>query len=210
MENLVIVFAKNPEPGKCKTRLAKNIGDEKALEVYKNLIRHTAKTIGNVSASRAVFYSEEIQNRDLWDDNLFQKQVQTEGHLGEKMQAAFAWGFAQGYAKICIVGSDLPELETSDIDKAFQKLEQNDLVFGPANDGGYYLMGMSGFHKNAFLEKAWSTETVLQKTLEDLKGLSIAFLETKTDIDTLEDLAKYPEFHRYIPVQILRQLSTDL
>ncbi|NEV94544.1 glycosyltransferase [Psychroflexus sp. YR1-1] len=210
MENLVIVFAKNPELGKCKTRLAKSIGDENALEVYKTLIRHTAKTIGNTSVSRAVFYSEELQNRDLWDDALFQKQVQSKGHLGEKMQAAFAWGFAQGYAKICIVGSDLPMLETSDIVKAFQHLEHKDLVFGPANDGGYYLMGMSGFHKNAFLKKAWSTETVLQKTLEDLEGLSLAFLETKTDIDTLEDLAKHPEYHRYIPAHMLRHLSKDL
>lgn len=204
MENLVIVFAKNPELGKCKTRLAKSIGDEKALEVYKELLKHTAKTIGNVNASRAVFYSEEIQKKDIWNDNLFQKQVQIEGHLGEKIQAAFEWGFDQGYSKICIVGSDLFELETSDIEKAFHELEQNDAVFGPANDGGYYLMGMTRFYKKAFLDKAWSTETVLGKTVEDLKGLNIAFLETKTDIDTVEDLMKHPEFHYYIPQNILK------
>ncbi|MBZ9627177.1 TIGR04282 family arsenosugar biosynthesis glycosyltransferase [Psychroflexus sp. CAK57W] len=206
MKKLVIVFAKNPEPGKCKTRLAKSIGDEKALEVYKELIKHTAKTIGNANTSRAVFYSEEIQTQDLWNDTLFQKEIQSNGHLGQKMQAAFEWGFEQGYSKICIVGSDLFELETSDIDKAFQELEQTDIVFGPANDGGYYLMGMTRFYKNAFLEKAWSTESVLEKTIEDLKGLKLAFLKTKTDIDTLEDLAKHPEFHHYIPDHILKTL----
>lgn len=206
MDNLVIVFAKNPELGKCKTRLAKSIGDEKALEIYKKLLKHTAQTIGNVNASRVVFYSEEIQTQDFWDDTLFQKQVQSEGHLGKKMQDAFEWGFAQGYSKICIVGSDLLELRASDLENAFRELEQNEMVFGPAYDGGYYLMGMTQFYKQAFLEKAWSTETVLEKTVEDLKGLSIAFLDTKTDIDTVEDLMKHPEFHHYIPEKILKEL----
>ncbi|MFN2262131.1 MAG: DUF2064 domain-containing protein, partial [Psychroflexus sp.] len=118
-------------------------------------------------------------------------------HLGAKMQAAFEWGFAQGYSRICIVGSDLLELETSDLDKAFQELERNDLVFGPANDGGYYLMGMSALHKEAFLEKAWSTDSVLQKTLEDTKNFSHSLLKTKIDIDTIEDLKAYPEFSQY-------------
>ncbi len=199
MENLVIVFTKNPELGKCKTRLAKSIGNEKALQVYKALIQHTAKTIGKVDVNRVVFYSKKIQTQDFWDDALFIKQVQSQGHLGQKMQAAFEWGFAQGYSKICIVGSDLMELEPRDIEEAFQQLEDKDVVFGPANDGGYYLMGMNSLYKEAFLDKAWSTNTVLKNTLEDLKSLNVALLETKTDIDTLEDLKKHPEFHHYLP-----------
>lgn len=201
MEKLVIVFAKNPELGKCKTRLAKSTGDEKALEVYKELIKHTAKTLSKVKADRAVFYSEEIQHQDFWDARVFQKQVQTKGHLGQKMQAAFEWGFAQGYSKICIVGSDLYDLQSSDVDKAFQELEQNDLVFGPAKDGGYYLMGMNQFYEKAFQDKAWSTEVVLQKTLEDLQGLSIALLDTKTDIDTLENALEHEALKAIIEEQ---------
>lgn len=209
MENLIIVFAKNPEPGKCKTRLAKSIGDEKALEVYRELLKHTAETIGKVNAHRAVFYSEEIHQNDFWDEALFQKQVQSRGHLGKKMQAAFEWGFNRDYSKICIVGSDLLELEPEDVERAFDELEHKDLVFGPASDGGYYLMGMARFYKNAFLDKAWSTETVLENTLKDLEGLNISYLETKTDIDTVEDLVKHPEFHKYIPNQILNKLRQD-
>jgi rSAM/selenodomain-associated transferase 1 len=207
MDNLIIVFAKNPELGTCKTRLAKSIGDEKALEVYKELIVHTARTLSQVKASRVVFYSEKIETHDFWDDALFQKQVQSKGHLGQKMQAAFEWGFAQGYTKICIVGSDLFELEVSDIEEAFRQLQQNDIVFGPANDGGYYLMGMAQLYKNAFLDKAWSTSSVLQQTIEDLSDLTIAFLNTKTDIDTVEDLAKHRELHNYIPKTILNTLN---
>jgi rSAM/selenodomain-associated transferase 1 len=198
MNKLVMVFAKNPELGKCKTRLAKSIGDEKALEVYKTLLRHTAETLAQVEADRVVFYSETIQHHDLWDDNVFQKQVQIQGHLGEKMQAAFEWGFAQGYSKICIVGSDLMELQSTDLDQAFQELEAHDVVFGPAQDGGFYLMGMTQLYKQAFLNKAWSTETVLEDTLKDLKGLKYALLETKTDIDYVENALQHQELKAII------------
>ena len=193
-----MVFAKNPELGKCKTRLAKSIGDEKALEIYKTLLRHTAETLAQVEADRVVFYSEQIQHRDLWDENVFQKQVQIQGHLGEKMQAAFEWGFAQGYSKICIVGSDLMELQASDLDQAFLELENHDVVFGPAQDGGFYLMGMTQLYKRAFLDKAWSTETVLEDTLRDIKGLKYALLETKTDIDYVENALQHQELKAII------------
>jgi len=201
MKELVIVFAKNPELGKCKTRLAKSIGDEKALNIYKELIKHTANTLKQVKADLVVFYSEAIQRKDLWDDDYFQKQVQIEDHLGEKMKAAFEWGFAQGYSKICIVGSDLMELEATDIEKAFMELNDNRVVFGPANDGGFYLMGMTQLYHKAFLNKAWSTESVLEKTLQDLEGLPIALLGTKTDIDYVEDALKHPELQAIIKRQ---------
>lgn len=201
MKELVIVFAKNPELGKCKTRLAKSIGDEKALEVYKTLLRHTAETLTEVEADRVVFYSETIQQQDLWDDDFFQKQVQIEGHLGKKMQAAFEWGFSQGYSKICIVGSDLMDLKATDLNQAFLKLESHDAVFGPANDGGFYLMGMTRLYPKAFLNKAWSTESVLEETLKDLKRLQIAFLKPKTDIDYVEDALKHEELKAIIEQQ---------
>jgi rSAM/selenodomain-associated transferase 1 len=206
MENLIIVFAKNPELGKCKTRLAKTIGNEKALSVYKQLIQHTATTVSQVNSNRVVFYSEQIQHNDFWPEDKFEKQVQTKGHLGQKMQTAFEWGFNQGYSKICIVGSDLLELKATDIDEAFLKLERNDLVFGPATDGGYYLMGMNELYKNAFKDKAWSTDQVLKQTLEDLKEQKVALLNPKTDIDTSEDLAKHPELRHFIPKEILKKL----
>jgi rSAM/selenodomain-associated transferase 1 len=198
-----MVFAKNPELGKCKTRLAKSIGDEKALEIYKTLLRHTAETLAQVEADRVVFYSETIQHHDLWDECVFQKQVQIQGHLGEKMEAAFEWGFAQGYSKICIVGSDLMELQSTDLDQAFLELENHDVVFGPAQDGGFYLMGMTQLYKRAFLDKAWSTETVLEDTLQDLKGFKYALLETKTDIDYVENALQHQELKAIIEGNIV-------
>jgi hypothetical protein len=203
MDKLVIVFAKNPEIGKCKTRLAVSIGDENTLAVYKTLIQYTAQVLSKLKEDCVVFYSEDIQTDDLWDDANFQKQVQSQGHLGKKMQAAFEWGFHKGYKQVCIVGSDLFELEVSDIHDAFQALETHDLVFGPAEDGGYYLMGMSALHYEAFKDKAWSTELVLKETLHDLKGSSFQLLKEKNDIDTVDDLKKYKEFHHFIPNKFL-------
>ena len=203
MDKLVIVFTKNPEIGKCKTRLAVSIGDENTLAVYKTLIQYTAQVLSKLKEDCVVFYSEDIQTDDLWDDANFQKQVQSQGHLGKKMQAAFEWGFHKGYKQVCIVGSDLFELEVSDIHDAFQALETHDLVFGPAEDGGYYLMGMSAFHPEAFKDKAWSTELVLKETLQDLKSNSFQLLKEKNDIDTVDDLKKYQEFHHFIPNKFL-------
>ena len=209
MDKLVIVFAKNPELGKCKTRLAASIGDENALAVYKALIQYTAQVLSKLKEDCVVFYSEGIQTNDLWEDANFQKQVQSQGHLGKKMQAAFEWGFHKGYKQVCIVGSDLLELEVSDIHNAFQALETHDLVFGPAEDGGYYLMGMSAFHPEAFKDKAWSTELVLKETLQDLKGKSFHLLKEKNDIDTVDDLKKHKEFHHFIPHTFLNQKNND-
>ena len=203
MDKLVIVFAKNPEIGKCKTRLAVSIGDENTLAVYKTLIQYTAQVLSKLKEDCVVFYSEDIQTDDLWDDANFQKQVQSQGHLGKKMQAAFEWGFHKGYKQVCIVGSDLFELEVSDIHDAFQALETHDLVFGPAEDGGYYLMGMSALHSEAFKDKAWSTELVLKETLKDLKSNSFQLLKEKNDIDIVDDLKKYKEFHHFIPNKFL-------
>lgn len=205
---LIIVFTRNPELGKCKTRLAASIGDVHALKVYQQLIQHTSSTIQKVNADAAVFYTEKIQLNDAWPDAHFQKQIQIEGHLGEKMQAAFEWGFAKGYKKICIVGSDLPELSSKDLAEAFEKLNETDLVFGPAEDGGYYLMGMKQMHIQAFLNKKWSTHRVLQQTLEDLGQKSVTLLATKNDIDTLEDLLQHSSLLRYIPDYILNNIKS--
>ena len=131
-KNLIIVFTRNPELGKCKTRLATSIGNKNALEVYKRLVAHTSKTIQQVKVDAVVFYTEKIQKNDTWNDDFFQKQIQIEGHLGEKMQAAFEWGFAKGYEKICIIGSDLLDLKSSNLTKAFQQLEKPHSASNPA------------------------------------------------------------------------------
>ncbi|TCK67427.1 hypothetical protein DFQ05_1203 [Winogradskyella wandonensis] len=195
MTNALIIFTRNPELGKCKTRLAKSVGDEEALKIYKHLLQHTADVTKTVNAERFVFYSENIHQNDIWDNAFFNKQLQEGNDLGERMQNAFETLFLKDFKKIIIVGSDLLDLDTTIIETAFEKLDKNDAVIGPAADGGYYLLGMRSLNKNVFKNKDWGTETVLEQTKKDFFSDSLYVLETLNDIDYLEDLKPYKAFN---------------
>lgn len=197
MTNALIIFTRNPELGKCKTRLAKSIGNEAALNIYKYLLEHTADVAKKVDAQRFVFYSENIQVNDIWDTNYFQKQLQKGNNLGERMQNAFNMLLSKKFKKIIIVGSDLLDLNAALITKAFNKLENHDAVIGPAQDGGYYLLGMKKLMLTVFQNKDWGTETVRAHTLENLKNNSVYLLKELNDIDTFEDMQHYKELNPF-------------
>jgi len=186
----LIIFIKNPELGKCKTRLAKTIGNKAALEVYKNLLQHTLSITKQIRADKFVYYSEAIHKNDIWNDSFFRKKIQQGNDLGDKMKNAFKELFQSGYEKIVIIGSDLLDLETNQIKKAFDALNATDCVLGPAKDGGYYLLGLTKILPFIFENKSWSTPRLWTETLRDLKENSVAFatLETLNDIDTFDDL----------------------
>lgn len=195
----LIIFSRNPELGKCKTRLAATIGDENALELYKFLLKHTAEFSAKVNADRYVFYSEDIQKQDLWDPNTFRKKLQTGSDLGQRMKNAFTELFEMGYQKVIIVGSDIYTLSTQDVEHAYSILENSDLVIGPAEDGGYYLLGMKCLHPEIFENKNWGTSTVLSDTLATLQNKKVSTLETKNDIDIYEDIKDDDVFRKFIP-----------
>lgn len=188
--NALIIFIRNPQLGKVKTRLAKTVGSEKALEIYKALLLHTQSVTQNLDCDKFVFYDENIETNDIWSGTLFEKRTQFGNHLGEKMQNAFQTVFDLGYKNCSIVGSDLFDLQANHINEAFHKLESNDIVIGPAEDGGYYLLGLKKVIPSIFKNKDWGTSTVLSDTLKDLENYKIEFLETLNDIDTFEDLEK--------------------
>lgn len=188
--NSLIIFIKNPEIGKVKTRLAKTIGNFKALEVYKFLQMRTRDVALNVPVNRLLYYAENINHQDNWKEDDFNKQLQTSGDLGAKMKDSFAFSFNQNSDKTIIIGSDCYDLSSEMIQEAFEALNQYDLVIGPANDGGYYLLGMSKLYADLFENVAWSTETVFAHTIEKANrlGLKVKVLEQLIDIDTEEDL----------------------
>ena len=197
-KNLTIVFVRNPELGKVKTRLAKTIGDKKALNIYILLLKHTESVLQKVSSDKVVYYSEEIQNNDLWSNRCFQKKLQKGNDLGERMQHAFETAFKEGYEKVVIVGSDLFDLKAAHIENAFKALENHDLVIGPSLDGGYYLLGMKVLHPAVFKNKQWGTDSVLETTLKNLEQENVKLLEALNDIDTFEDLQQQPELLKKI------------
>ncbi|HZB11494.1 MAG TPA: TIGR04282 family arsenosugar biosynthesis glycosyltransferase [Chryseolinea sp.] len=190
MKQLLIVFIKNPILGKVKTRLAASLGDQKALRVYKKLLDHTLRITGNLEYDKIVYYSDFVPEQDEWLSAGFKQGLQIGQDLGQKMENAFEEGFRTGYSRILIIGSDCFELTSYHISKAFDNLENSNVVLGPATDGGYYLLGMTELFENVFENKKWSTDSVLRDTIKNLTDSNIKFnlLEQLNDIDTESDL----------------------
>jgi len=191
MLNQLIIFVKNPVLGTVKTRLAKSIGDGKALEVYLDLMEKCRQEVQKVDCKRHLFYSQYIVKSDDWTSQLFDKRIQAEGDLGVKISEAFKTVFQEN-SKVLIIGSDCYDLTDIIIQEAFRKLDEADVVVGPANDGGYYLLGTKQLHPDLFQEITWSTESVLEETVlrAKSKNLSVVLLKELIDLDTLEDLKK--------------------
>ena len=195
MAKALIIFIKNPALGKVKTRLAKTVGDEKALDIYLELTaitRKNAKILRGVN--RHVFYSDFYDRDDAWPNSGFQKQVQSGDDLGERMFNAFST-VLKSNEKAVIMGSDCPTLTTEILEKAFESLENHDFVVGPSTDGGYYLLGFGQQNLSdlVFKNMDWSTDKVLPTTLKRIEevGKSVFLLTELTDVDEEKDWLAY-------------------
>ncbi len=200
-DNLLLIFTRNPELGKVKSRLAKSIGQKNALDIYIKLLQHTHDVVIQNNATKRVGYSETIGEHDIWEGTLFEKFAQEGEDLGQRIENAFRQAFSDGYKKVIIIGSDLYDLRPYHIDQAFTALSQADTVIGPAKDGGYYLLGMTTMIPGVFKNKKWGEDSVLKDTLKDLESFSVEVLEELNDIDHVEDLRPYPEFNIYTPIR---------
>ena len=197
-KNALIIFTRNPELGKVKKRLAATIGNQSALEIYKLLIHYTVRITSTINANKYVFYSENIQKNDAWNPSIFKKELQNGKDLGERMQNAFDLLFKKGYQKIVIVGSDIYELNSQDIEDSFISLKTSSYVIGPAKDGGYYLLGMRQLNKNIFENKNWGMDTVFNDTIIDLKENVVVLLSEKNDIDIYDDIKNMEVFNQFL------------
>lgn len=195
----LIIFTRNPELGKVKTRLAKSVGDESALKIYKFLLKHTVEITEKLNVDKYVFYSENMHRHDIWNPDIFRKKMQIGNNLGERMKNAFSEIFGMGYEKVIIIGSDMFDLNQKDLETAFNALETTPFVIGPATDGGYYLLGMKELNSEIFQNKNWGTSTVLEATLKDLKDEKYIFLEERNDIDYYEDVKDLDVFQQFLP-----------
>ncbi|SFT50065.1 hypothetical protein SAMN05216474_0910 [Lishizhenia tianjinensis] len=187
--SVLLLFTKNVEKGKVKTRLASTVGDDKALEIYEQLLDYTISITDKLPFPKHVYYAWKIEGEDRWSKEGFEKKLQAEGDLGDKMKHAFQQSFDQGISKVIIIGTDCAEINEKDILEAEALLNDNDVVIGPALDGGYYLLAMRKMINCVFENKPWSTETLFDLTLEELqqKDISFALLKPKSDIDYEED-----------------------
>jgi uncharacterized protein len=193
-ESIILLFIKAPVRGHVKSRLAAAIGEEAALELYKNFILDIIDTMKTTGYPFSICYYPPDAGPEVssWLAGPYRLMPQQGNDLGERMENAFIRCFSEGFERAILIGSDLPDLAPAVLREAMASLAEHDVVIGPASDGGYYLIG---FHKYTLMPRVfhgmpWSTETVFQKTMAILKNstLSLAQAPKWNDVDTVEDL----------------------
>ncbi len=196
MKKTLIVFTRYPEPGKTKTRLIPALGTEGAANLHRRMAEYAIAQAKQLSFLHQISVEVHFTGGNLnlmrsWLGDDFIYKFQIPGNIGSKMSSAFETAFNYQINYAVIIGSDCPNLNYQLILQAFDLLLQNDLVIGPATDGGYYLIGLSRFIPELFKGINWSTAEVFQQTIEiaDRLNLSVAYLPKLSDIDRPEDLA---------------------
>jgi len=189
----VIVFLRAPEKGRVKTRLSKSGNKTFVLKLYKGFVQDTLDALEKDQDKFLYFWPPEKEDMvKNWLGNDYTYSAQKGGGLGQRMANAFCDVFKKGYAKVILIGTDIPEICEDIITSAYEILQTKGAVIGPSRDGGYYLIGFQKqrFSKIIFNEIDWSTDTVLDQTLLAMKEMSIQYkmLPTLKDIDTPEDL----------------------
>lgn len=191
-KEVLSIFVKNLIPGTVKTRLAKDLGIDVAIEIYKELVRITAEATNTLKIDKCVYYSEYIESNDQFDDAKYQKHIQEGKDLGQRMQNCFYDAFELNFDKIILIGSDTPDITDQIISQGFAELDKHDIIIGPAQDGGFYLIGMKEPHENLLNKRTYGHEQVLNELLNEIenRNLSVFKLPTLIDIDVKDDLKK--------------------
>ena len=202
-ENHLGLFAKFWEPGRVKTRLAATLGDQLACQLYQIFLFHLLETVVSVTEQTTVVFSPAHQEAEFQAviSSAWSLEAQSEGDLGDRMRNFFSKRLpgsdsahgddaAKQANKVIAIGADCPQLPASEIQNAFDLLDEHDVVIGPSTDGGYYLLGMKGSMAEVFDKIDWSTPAVLAQTIErlDQQNKSHALLAARTDVDDEHDL----------------------
>ena len=197
----LLVFARLPELGKVKTRLAKSVGDEKALAVYEAMLQDVLASIGDSTEDMEIevmWAPTENANGDSLQRAFGERNLamQTGETLGDRIGMAFSERFFFHRTQTIIaIGVDDPRLTRTAIDHAFSLLESCEWVIGPASDGGYYLIGCraAAFDASLFRDIEWGSDSVLQTTIKRIREREncLAVLPLSHDIDVEEDLRRF-------------------
>lgn len=194
MEKALIIMTRVPVAGETKTRLMSDLSGEECVAFHEACLKDFIGVQGGIKIPTYIYYSGFLTKEFVsifHDKAKFIPQVGSD--LGQRMARAFRQTLFS-HKHVVMIGSDVPNLTLPQLERAFEVLEsKKDLVFGPALDGGYYLIGMNTFHPELFEGITWGGSEVLQKTLEKVheRKLSYSLLETMRDLDTFEDLAEY-------------------
>lgn len=190
--DLLLVFAKAPRPGTVKTRLAAGVGEASATEIYRRMGRRIVDALRHGPWRTVVAYAPADARAEVADwlgSGGLEFRAQEGRGLGARMSEAFRWAFREA-DRVCVVGTDAPDVDEALVRRAFHLLDDHDLALGPARDGGYYLLAMRQYVPGLFRDMPWSTSRVLAITRERAAqaGLSVAHLPELVDVDTVDDL----------------------
>ncbi|MDY6898898.1 MAG: TIGR04282 family arsenosugar biosynthesis glycosyltransferase [Cyanobacteriota bacterium] len=191
----LIIFTRYPQPGKTKTRLIPALGVEGAANLQRQMTEFTLSKVKKFQESAAISFEIRFAGGDLqlmqnWLGTELNYLLQGEGDLGKRMKNSFLSSFNQGAKEVVIIGIDCPEVNTEVLAQAFEKIQNCDLLLGPAVDGGYYLIGLKRAIGELFINIDWGTSKVLQQTVDIAQqlNLSVGYLPTLADVDRPEDL----------------------
>lgn len=189
MKQALIVFGKRPEPGAVKTRLTPQLADEEAADLYRAFVADTLARYVQLDTDTRFYLAGEGDMDVPPDVELLPQQG---NGLGERMLSAFEETFANGYDRAVIVGTDHPTLPLRIVKDAFEHLSEPDsVVIGPAEDGGYYLLGMTETRRELFQQMTYSHNRVFEETVERLGGgAHVSVLPTWYDVDRPEELTR--------------------
>ena len=192
-----MIFLKEPIAGQVKTRLGQEIGMDKACDVYIEFIKQISTTLVFGEHSTHVYYTGHTSApilRELFHNSV-EFHIQCEGDLGQRMHQAFTECFDKGFEKVVVIGGDSPDIPPQFISDTFGYLSDNDVVIGPALDGGYYLLGLKKPDEFLFENMEWSTADVFGITLGRImvQKLKYHLLPPWLDVDTPEDYRMYLE-----------------
>ncbi len=194
----LIVFLKKPVEGKVKTRIGTAVGHSTAVAIYDKLLKKTADVVNGLR--KDIFVFTDVPFDVPYFENYILRSQKGED-LGGKMRNAFKSIFDEGFSKVGIIGTDCYDLSKEIIDDNFNKLLNTDFVLGPSFDGGYYFLGMSKLNEEVFENVDWSTDKVLQQTVELIQqnGNSYTLGDRLSDVDEVSDVNLYPELEKCLP-----------
>lgn len=190
MRRTLIIMVKEPRPGRVKTRLGRDIGHVGAAWWFRHQTRALIRRLRDPrwQIVLAVTPDREGMTSRVWPADL-PRMAQGRGDLGQRMGRAMR---AVPKGQVCLIGADIPGVTSAHVARAFAALGRAELVFGPAVDGGYWLVGVQGRHvlpKGLFQRVRWSSEHALADTLASVSGRRVATVDMLRDVDSLSDLA---------------------
>jgi rSAM/selenodomain-associated transferase 1 len=197
MSRSLIIFAKRPTPGRVKTRLIPTLSPEEAADLYRRMLLDTIRKASEMTGVvRLLFYEQGEGAEEYFSEIAGGDTVcpQEGDDLGERMAGAFRLAFGMGCGEVAIIGTDSPDLPSALIARAYELLQEPevDVVFGPSEDGGYYLLAAKRLHPELFIGIPWSTGEVLDRSLARAAeaGLRVELLPAWYDVDSAEDLLR--------------------